>query len=609
MVAVYGTNGPDDLHNYSNFSDVIMWGRAGDDTLTGNQFVDHLFGEADDDELLGREGDDILNGSTGNDTLNGGKGADVLVGGSGWDMADYFSSYKVTVDLAAGTGSDDEAEGDTYSGIENLGGGGGDDHLYGNSGDNDIFGRGADDILAGREGPDFLDGGYGDDILNGGTGADILQGGFGDDIYLVDSLADLATEFSGQGTDTVKSSVSFSLVDKYIENVILTGSSNVNATGNSYDNRLTGNAGLNILKGGFGDDVYVVQNDGDVVVEYANQGIDTVQASINYILDDPDLENLTLIGSGDIFGVGNASNNVIRGNLGENVLLGLKGNDTYYVQNKGDLISEVASGGYDKVISTASFKLAENVEYLKLTGSADIDGFGNTGINTLIGNNGDNDLWGGTGSDTYYVQGEEDRVYEPQNGGYDIVYSTGNFSLEGQYAEDLVLTDDSNWHVGAGNDLDNTIVGSDGSNTLAGEGGDDVLIGGDKGDFLHGNFGQDKMFGGDGVDEFVFFSKGDTSISAATRDKILDFEPGIDAIDLDFMDANANGAGNQAFSFLAAKGAAFTGVAGQLRWLQVNKPGEDKVTVVAGDTDGDAVADFQIELAGLLTLTIGDFFL
>lgn len=607
---IYGTNGPDTLQNYFLSSGVLIWGRAGDDRLTGNHLKDNIFGEADDDRLFGRDGNDFLNGGSGNDRLAGGEGADVLVGGSGWDMADYFSSFEVTVDLATGKGSGGEAEGDTLSGIENLRGGGVNDHLYGNSGDNDIFGMGGDDVLAGRDGPDFLDGDDGDDILNGGGGADIMQGGFGDDIYLVDDLADLAVEESNQGNDTVKSSVSFSISGKPIENVLLVGSSDSNATGNGYDNRLTGNDGFNILKGGAGDDVYVVQDPGDAVVEKAGQGIDTIRTEANFSLKSlPNVENLTLTGSEDTFGIGNAKNNVIRGNLGDNTLAGGKGNDTYYVQNKDDVIGEAADAGDDKVLSSVSFKLSGNVEYLKLTGSADIDGSGNSGGNTLVGNSGANDLRGGSGNDLYYVQGDDDRVYDAENGGHDTVFSSGNFGLDDSYAEDLVLTNDSNWHAGSGNNLDNLIVGSDSGCTLAGRGGNDVLIGGDWADVLFGELGQDTMIGGDGADTFRFFSTLETPAAAATRDEIVDFEPGLDKIGLDAMDANGNASGDQAFTFLAAKGAAFTGVTGQLQWFQVNKPGEDKVTVVAGDTNGNKVADFQVELKGLLTLTIGDFIL
>ena len=84
----------------------------------------------------------------------------------------------------------------------------------------------------------------------------------------------------------------------------------------------------------------------------------------------------------------------------------------------------------------------------------------------------------------------------------------------------------------------------------------------------------------------------------------------IDDIDLRTIDANGAAAGNAAFSFLATKGAAFTGTAGELRWFQQNLPGAaNDRTIIEGDTNGNRVADFQIQLTGLKTLTAGDFVL
>ena len=91
--------------------------------------------------------------------------------------------------------------------------------------------------------------------------------------------------------------------------------------------------------------------------------------------------------------------------------------------------------------------------------------------------------------------------------------------------------------------------------------------------------------------------------TAATRDVITDFTVG-DDIDLSTIDANGAAAGNTAFSFLATNGAVFTGVAGQLRWQK-----SATLTLVEGDTNGDRVADFQIQLTGSKNLTAADFIL
>ena len=158
------------------------------------------------------------------------------------------------------------------------------------------------------------------------------------------------------GIDTVQSSISFSLADPVhaigdIENLTLTGTANINGTGNALDNVLIGNSGANVLTGldgndtlnggagadnmlgGAGNDTYVVDNAGDVVNETGGSGIDTVQSSVSFSLADPvhaigNIENLTLTGTANINATGNALDNVLIGNSGANVLTGGAGADT-----------------------------------------------------------------------------------------------------------------------------------------------------------------------------------------------------------------------------------------------------------------------------------------
>ena len=115
------------------------------------------------------------------------------------------------------------------------------------------------------------------------------------------------------------------------------------------------------------------------------------------------------------------------------------------------------------------------------------------------------------------------------------------------------------------------------------------------------------MTGGAGLADFDFNVVAEMGKSAATRDVITDFASG-DDIDLSTVDANGGAIGNTAFSFLAAHGAAFTGAAGQLRWFRQDLAGTDR-TIVEGDINGNKVADFQIQLTGLKTLTAADFVL
>jgi len=222
-----------------------------------------------------------------------------------------------------------------------------------------------------------MTGGAGNDAMTGGAGNDAMTGGAGNDTYIVDSAGDTTVEALNAGIDTVLSSVSYTLVAN-VENLTLTGTGNINATGNELNNiligntgnnglyglagndTLTGNTGNDLLDGGTGvdsmagntgDDTYVVDNAGDVVTENTDEGIDNVQSSISYTLTD-NVENLTLTGTAAINGTGNALDNVIVGNTGNNVLSGLEGNDTLdggagaWVEAANDVVFDDRRVGY-----------------------------------------------------------------------------------------------------------------------------------------------------------------------------------------------------------------------------------------------------------------------
>jgi Ca2+-binding RTX toxin-like protein len=272
----------------------------------------------------------------------------------------------------------------------------------------------------GNSGNNVITGNTGNNILDGGLGTDTLIGGLGNDTYVVDSATDTITELTNGGTDTIQSSVTYTIAAFVnVENLTLTGAA-INGTGNAGNNVITGNTGNNILDGGLGtdtligglgNDTYVVDSATDTITELANGGTDTIQSSVTYTIAAlVNVENLTLTGAA-ANGTGNAGNNVITGNgannslnggLGTDTLIGGLGNDTYVVDSATDTITELTNGGTDTIQSSVTYTIAAlvNVENLTLTGIAAINGTGNAGNNVITGNTGNNILTGGTGKDT-----------------------------------------------------------------------------------------------------------------------------------------------------------------------------------------------------------------
>ncbi|HEX8480545.1 MAG TPA: cadherin domain-containing protein [Allosphingosinicella sp.] len=145
-----------------------MTSGAGDDELDGAGGADILNGGGGNDRIDGGDGNDVLYGGAGQDRIAGGLGADVISGGAGTDTASYAqSSGGVTARLSGSATNDGEAQGDTYAGIENLTGGGGDDRLGGDELDNVLEGGAGADILSGLEGDDSYDWkrGHGNDVI------------------------------------------------------------------------------------------------------------------------------------------------------------------------------------------------------------------------------------------------------------------------------------------------------------------------------------------------------------------------------------------------------------------------------------------------------------
>lgn len=224
--------------------------------ITGNSGANTLQGTAFADNLQGGNGIDRLNGNNGNDELDGGREADVMNGGAGDDIYIVDSTSDATIEAVDG-GTDTvlasvavtlkaNVENLVQTGIYSVHGTGNalDNVMEGNSGANRLWGEAGSDTLIGNDGYDQLDGGAGDDVMIGGAG---------NDIYFVDSVDDVVIELSGEGRDTVRTSISYTLGSD-VDWLELQGSANVNGTGNGLANVLKGNSGNNSLSGLGGND-------------------------------------------------------------------------------------------------------------------------------------------------------------------------------------------------------------------------------------------------------------------------------------------------------------------------------------------------------------------
>ena len=506
---------------------------------SGNNLINVLIGNSAANTLIGLDG---------NDTLNGGIGADGLIGGRGDDLyvVDNISDI-ITENVGEGTDAVQSSATFTLSAnVDNL-------TLTGSAALNGT-GNALNNVIIANSGVNHLYGLAGNDTLNGGNGGDFLDGGTGDDLYIVDNIADAITEAAGEGTDSVQSTITHTLIAN-VENLQLTGSSATTGTGNALNNTIVGNSGVNTLYGldgndwldgglgadklygGTGNDTYVVRNVAAVITENAGEGTDNVTSSTSYTLS-ANVENLTLaVGTNSWNATGNADANILTGNAGKNLLdgaagadqmIGGDGYDTYVVDNAGDIVVENFNKGTDQVRSSVTYTLTSDVEYLTLTGTSAING--------------------------------------------------------------------------TGNELGNEITGNDAANTLMGGGGEDFIYGGAGDDILIGGALTDTLTGGLGNDTFRFTAVTDSgldSLGMGPIDTIMDFTIG-DHIDLSLIDANFGVAGDQAF--ILDVDASFS--AGE---ISVANFGSVSYVTLNLDSNSAAEMAFYVQYTG--SLTSADFIL
>lgn len=331
--------------------------------------------------------------------------------------------------------------------------------------------------------------------------------------------------------------------------------------------------------------------------------------------------NDTIVNKGhfakDVF-LGNGANSLTSSGFIGGLVFGGTGSDI--VKNSGTIAGVVDLGGGDDSFTggNAIETLVDGAasDTVKLGGGDDfyfaIGAFNQTEDGTDV-------IDGGAGFDSYNATSAVDSVYiNLDNKAHDFSpFQPGAGLIAGSTATGVGLSVDTIRNFEAvvcaagsdivyGNATANLIVGGGGFDTLAGFGGNDVLIGGDGGDALWGGIGRDYLTGGAGVDYFQFAAIAESTVAPAGRDAIMDFESGIDFIDLRPIDANTrNGPANDIFTFIGTAG--FSKTPGELRiWAPAG------MQIVEGDVNGDGKADFSIEVvttAATLQLTAADFLL
>jgi trimeric autotransporter adhesin len=392
----------------------------------------------------------------------------------------------------------------------------------------------------------------GDDTLNGRGGADLLVGGKGNDVYIIDQL-DTLVELANEGTDEVRAGFSYTLLDNF-ENLRLTGTSNINGTGNSADNLIWGNSGNNILdgaggvdtiRGGAGNDIYITDG-GDTLIETANNGIDEVRASATWTLSNH-FENLTLTGSANINGTGNNANNVIAGNGGDNVLNGGAGVDTLQMTRATSGINYLITAN----LTTGTMTGHGNdtiLNFENVIGTNQGDWItGNAGNNVIDGGEGSDELFVTNGIDTLIGGDGNDAIRFDNTGAATVDLGAGTYSLD---ASNYGTASSVNHVIGSA--FNDTLIGSSANNNMGGGAGNDYMIGGLGNDQIWGGAGNDRLvadFGNDtlsGNSSYIFGADGPGADIFEIRTTagivtINDFEVGIDKLDLTAFGFDSNG--------------------------------------------------------------------
>jgi len=488
----FGEAGNDEI--WAGNDDDLVYGGTGNDTLNGQAGNDTVFGGDGNDEVNGGGGDDVLLGDAGDDTLSGdggddifdltGGGNDTVIGGEiGETQGDVLStgSYtgNSTVDLTAGgTGADPESgtitttEGTTtFSEIEIVSTGVGDDSVIGSSGD---------DKVATGEGADTVDAGAGNDEIDLG-GSFVSVGN--DVVYEGDGDADTIILQDGDGQDEING---------------------FDAPTDNGDGTYTGIDQIDVsgLTDALGNPVYT----SDVTVTDDGAG--------NAVLTFPNGEQLTLFGVDPVYVDDPFVLNAMGIPIADGTVSGTAGNDTIDAGYTGDPDGDLVDAN-DALLPGD-------------TGNDDVIDAG-AGDDSILAGDGNDEISGGTGNDTIDGGTGDDLVYSGADA--DVVYGgEGNDSIFTQEGDDIAYGGAGNdyFETWIGNDTvyggggDDTIDGAEGNDTLYGDAGNDFLMGGNNG-------GEDELYGGDG-DDTLWSGDGDDIVEGGTGNDNIDASGGDDTI-------------------------------------------------------------------------------
>ena len=378
-----------------------------------------------------------------------------------------------------------------------------------------IFGDAEGREYLGRRGNDHIYGGGGDDVVHGAAGQDYLEGNDGnDELY---GEADNDTLLGQQGID-----------------------------------KLDGGTGADRMSGGAGDDTYIVDNSGDRVIEFANQGGDEVRSSVSFTLS-PDVERLTLTGSAAIDGTGNESDNLMIGNDAANTLRGGGGKDHLFGGGGKDILEGAAEddilegGAGDDVYRYVSGDGVDRIEDTQGKNTIFVDG--RVLLPGLRQTSGAGGVYTSLDGQFVYTQSGGDLLVSRPGGSTLLIlnenFQSGQFGItlqdEPSYANGLETRTNADY-TGVFNDLSNSVFFSgpynqnvhglggndsifasidvDGNDQLYGDGGDDRL---------QGDGGNDRLFGGEGAD-VLFGQSGDDRLEGGTGDDQLLGGYGVDVL-------------------------------------------------------------------------------